>query len=47
MIDCDRVRAKLLIDGTLVKQLNSSRIAEINGYLRIDENGNATFEERS
>lgn len=45
MVDCDRADARLYIDGSLVKRVTSSRIAEIDGYLRIDENGNATFED--
>ena len=44
-VDCNQAIASLYIGGDRVKRETSYNEAEIDGYLRIDEQGNATFEE--
>ncbi len=46
-IECGEITARLYINGELVEWQTRDVQAEIDGYLRIDEDGNATFEDAS
>ncbi len=45
VIDCGRVEVSLYLDRSRVARDRSPRRATIEGTLRVDEEGNATFEE--
>ncbi|MFH1038375.1 MAG: hypothetical protein V1789_06890 [PVC group bacterium] len=44
-IECGEITIRLYINGEQVERKTRTDWAEIDGYLRIDEDGNATFED--
>lgn len=45
-VECDEVTIKLYINNLLVERKTRDSRATIDGYLKIDDEGNATFEDR-
>ena len=46
-IECDEVTISLYLNDNLVERKTRDYQATINGYLRIDDDGNATFEDKA